>query len=172
MRRGRRSIRLKGYDYSCDGAYFITLCTQNRECLFGQINHGKMILNHSGRIVADEWNRSAMIRNEIKLDEFIVMPNHFHGIVFIHDNRRGNRLVAPTVSGPRSKSIGSFVAGFKSSTTKKINVFRGMPGMKVWQRNYYDHIIRNDNELNRIREYIIFNPSRWTKDRENLFRNI
>ena len=193
----RRSVRLKGYDYSQAGAYFITVCVHNRECIFGKIENGKMILNDFGNIVADEWMKSAEIRDEIELDQFVVMPNHFHGIAIIVDisqqTRRGDRPVAPTwpiiptssapqiavastssksqktitPTGPAKKSIGALMAGFKSSVTKRINQIRNTPGEKLWQRNYYEHIIRNENELNRIRDYIIRNPSQWDSDREN-----
>jgi putative transposase len=166
----RRSIRLRNYDYSQTGVYFITLCTQNRECLFGEIIVGangvlpKMILNEYGMIARDEWIKSAAIRFEIELDEFVVMPNHFHGIIVIHG--RGDRPVAPTKHrpGPQPKSIGALVAGFKSAVTKRINQIRKTPGIPVWQRNYYDHIIRVENELNCICEYIRYNPMRWEED--------
>jgi REP element-mobilizing transposase RayT len=160
----RRSIRLKGYDYSQAGAYFVTICTQNRECLFGDVLNGEMVLNDAGKIVADEWMRTGEIRDEIELDEWVVMPNHFHGIVMI---RRGDRPVAPTLPGPRPKSIGSLMSGFKSAVTKRINDIRNSPGAKIWQRNYYEHIICNENELNSIREYIVNNPLKWEFDREN-----
>lgn len=113
----RRSIRLKRYDYSRAGAYFVTVCTQNRECVFGEIIDGEMALNDIGKIVADEWMKTGAIRNEIELDKWVVMPNHFHGIVMI---RRGDRPVAPTpttLPGPRPKSIGSLMSGFKSAVT-------------------------------------------------------
>jgi len=171
MKRGRRSMRLQGYDYSRAGAYFVTLCSQNRECLFGEIAGGEMVLNEYGKIVRDEWLESAQIRNEIGLDEFVVMPNHFHGIVWIHNgvetttDRRGDRPVAPT--GPRPRSLGALMAGFKSAVTRRINEMRRTPGMKLWQRNYYDRVIRDENELNRIREYVVGNPMLWDMDREN-----
>ena len=104
----RRSIRLQEYDYSRSGAFFVTVCTQNRECLFGDIVNEDMRLNDAGRIVADSWLKTAEIRDEIKLDEWVVMPNHFHGIVVITDGR-GDRRVAPT--GPQSRSVGAVMAG-------------------------------------------------------------
>lgn len=164
-RQHRRSIRLKGYDYSQVGAYFITVCAQNRECLFGSVVDGEMRLNGAGTIVADEWLKTTMIRDEIELDEWVVMPNHFHGIVWINHHRRGDWPVAPT--GPQPRSLGSLMAGFKSAVTKRINENRQTPGEKIWQRNYYEHIIRNESELNRIREYIVNNPLQWELDREN-----
>ncbi|TRZ53070.1 transposase [bacterium] len=162
----RHSIRLQGYDYSSAGAYFIIICTKNRECLFGEIIANEMSLNNFGMIARDEWIKSAAIRSEIELDEFVVMPNHFHGIVVIHG--RGDRPVAPTEQcpGPQPKSIGALVAGFKSAVTKHINEIRTTPGLPVWQRNYYEHIVRDDKELNGIREYINNNPMNWETDDE------
>jgi REP element-mobilizing transposase RayT len=132
-----------------------------------------MILNDFGRIVHDEWMRSATIRKEIELDEFIVMPNHFHAIVLIHDCR-GDRPVAPTETnrpvarklpnGPKPKSIGSLIAGFKSSVTKQINSNRNKPGEPLWQRNYYERILRNEDALYITRRYILNNPKNWIKD--------
>ena len=175
----RRSIRLKGYDYAQPGWYFVTIVTHNRDCLLGEIVNGKMFLNDIGIIVRNEWIKTEEIRPEIRLDEYIIMPNHIHGIiVIVDDNRwhatcRGDLPVAPTrpvapttiKPGPKPKSIGSIMAGFKSAVTKRVNDYRGTPGQKFWQRNYYEHIIRNENELNRIRNYIINNPKNWDGDR-------
>jgi len=168
-------MRLKRYDYSQAGAYFVTICTENRECLFGDVIGGKMVLNNVGRIVVDEWIKTVLIRDEIQLDEWVVMPNHFHGIVWITHGTvrhcRGDRPVAPTIrpvaptAGPQPRSLGAMVAGFKSAVTKRINESRQTPGAKLWQRNYYEHIVRNENELNRIRQYIIDNPKNWKSDR-------
>ncbi len=166
----RRSIRLKGYDYSQSGTYFITLCSHNREYLFGELVNDEMALNKLGIIARDEWIKSFQIRPEIIMDKYIVMPNHLHSIVVIRDagdrNRdklnKGNPRVAPT--GPKNKSIGALVAGFKSVATKKINDMRGTPGAPVWQRNYHEHIIRNEESLEKIREYVINNPRNWKKD--------
>ena len=176
-RHHRHSIRLRGFDYTQAGAYFVTLCAQGRECLFGTITAGEMVLNELGQIVHAEWKRSSEIRREIELDEFVVMPNHTHGIVWIvemNDVRADGRPPQPNpvrAHGRASqlpqrapKSLGSFVAGFKSAVTKRINEQRGMPGVPVWQRNYYEHIIRNDADLRRIREYIANNPLKWELD--------
>jgi REP element-mobilizing transposase RayT len=175
----RRSTRLKGYDYTQAGAYFVTLCTQGRECLFGAVVAGGMILNELGQIVYEEWKRSSEIRREIELDEFVVMPNHMHGVIWIlesDDVRAGDVRAHGRASDVRAdgrppqspqrapKSLGSFVAGFKSAVTKRINEQRGTPGVPVWQRNYYEHIIRNDADLRRIREYIVNNPLKWELD--------
>jgi len=171
----RRSIRLKEYDYSRPGAYFVTLCVHNRECLFGTITDGEMHLNEYGKIVQTEWLKSSEIRNEIELDAYQIMPNHFHGIVIIKNGtmeRRGERPFTPTRSiAPtfkmRPKSLSSLMAGFQSPVTSKINQLRGTPKQDVWQSNYFDRIIRNDNELIRTRKYIIENPMKWDQDKEN-----
>ncbi len=179
MSKNRRTSRLRGYDYSRAGIYFVTICAQNRRCIFGDILNGEIRLNDTGKIVAGEWVKSAKIRDEIELDEWVVMPNHLHGIVWIrngdidpmYDYRRGDRRcegdrpVAPT--GPRPRSLGALIAGFKSAVTKQINQIRQTPGGGLWQRNYWEHIIRNEDEFNRIREYIVNNPAQWDLDQEN-----
>ncbi len=163
----RRSTRLPGYDYSRHGAYFATVCTRRRVPLFGDVVDGEMRLNGWGRVVEEEWLRSAEIRREIVLDAYVIMPNHMHAIIFIvsDDPGRGDRPVAPTTSnqrpkGPLPKSLSSLMAGFKSAVTKRINTLRGTPGTPVWQRNYYEHIIRNERELARIRRCMLDNPAR------------
>ncbi len=177
-RHHRRSIRLKGYNYTWTGAYFVTLCTRGRVCLFGEIVVDAMRLNAYGEIVQEEWFRSAEIRREIALfsDEFIVMPNHIHGIVRIVESPDTHvEATCPTVGatgrsplrGPAKRSLASFVAGFKSAATKRINEHRGTPGATIWQRNYYEHIIRHGESLNRIRAYILNNPLQWHSDHEH-----
>ncbi len=165
----RRSIRLPDYDYAQPGAYFITICTSRRRCLFGEIVDSEMRLNAIGRIVEEEWHRSGEIRREIILDAFVVMPNHIHGIINIGyvttvGATGGSPLDGP---GPGRRSLGSFVAGFKAATTMRINAFRRTPRQPVWQRNYYEHIIREERDLDPIRDYILSNPANWSNDREN-----
>ena len=246
----RRSIRLQGYDYSQAGAYFITICTHGREYLFGEIVDGEMMLNELGRIVQEEWEKTPAIRLEIELDEFVVMPDHIHGIVIIRESPGGGDDVGNHVGaycddvgdhvvahgddvgnhvgaygddvgnhvgaycddvgdhvgaycddvGNRvgaygndvgnhvgaychtplhtphqnnhtpfrspTKTIGSMVRGFKAASTRSINARRFSPGAPVWQRNYYEHIIRNDAEWKQIREYIEYNPICWKEDSE------
>ena len=167
--RHRRSLRLKGYDYKQAGVYFVSMCTLNRTCFFGDIVNGEMMLNAEGQIVAEEWIKTAEIRNNIELDEWVVMPNHFHGILVINECR-GTARRAPTVEQfgkPVSNSIPTIIRSFKSAVTKRINELRNSPGAKIWQRNYYEHIIRNEDELNCIREYITDNPLKWEFDKEN-----
>ncbi len=172
----RRSIRLPGYDYTQPGAYFVTICTHNREPLFGRVVNGEMVLNAWGRIVWEEWFRTAQVRPYVELfeDEFVVMPNHIHGIIWIvRDTVGAQRRCAPTKPGgvtPNNVapgSLGAIVRAFKSAVTKRINALRGTPGARVWQRNYYEHIIRNERALNAIRRYIAENPQRWHLDRYN-----
>ena len=184
----RQSIRLQGYDYSQSGLYFITICCYERECLFGNIINSQITLNNFGELIKEEWLKSAEIRKEIELDEFVIMPNHFHGIVIINqeinrdfiknnveasDNNVGANGRSPLrqeiQSSPpkismKPKSLSSLIAGFKSATTKKINMIRNTPQNPVWQRNYYDHIIRNDESSTRIREYLQNNPLSWEND--------
>jgi len=182
----RCSIRLKNYNYSSPGTYFITICTCNRQCLFGEI-------------VKTEWQKTGILRPNIDVNTFIVMPNHLHGILIItdnddlyhHRNRDRNRrdtlqrvsteseseleLGMGMESGmgmgtieqfgkPTKNSIPAIIRLFKSTFTKQINQIRQTPGIPVWQRNYYEHIIRNDDELNKIPEYIINNPLTWKTD--------
>jgi REP element-mobilizing transposase RayT len=153
----------------------VTLCTYQRECLFGDIDGaGKLTLSAAGQIVEEEWNRSALIRKEIELDAFVVMPNHVHGIVVITSTALG-RVEAHCDVGAhgraplprRPRSLGAFVAGFKSTVTTRINAVDQMAGRTIWQRNYFERIIRNERELNATREYIENNPLHWALDDEN-----
>jgi REP element-mobilizing transposase RayT len=128
--------------------------------LFGDVVEGEMRLNDRGKIVAQEWYLSASIRGEITLDAFVVMPNHIHGVVFLKQSDVG-------ATGRSPSGLGTFVGGFKSATTKRMNELRRTPGAPVWQRNYYEHVVRDEHSLNRIREYIAGNPARWDVDREN-----
>jgi putative transposase len=167
----RRSIRLKGYDYSQAGEYFVTIVAWQRDCLFGEVVDGEMILNDYGLIVQQEWERTAVVRPNVELGAYVVMPNHFHGLLIFVDDVAytvgATRRVAPTKSTLQSGSLGAVMAQFKSIVTKQINLLRNTPGIPIWQRNYYEHIIRNDDDLNRIHRYIESNPSMWADDTEN-----
>ncbi len=178
-RHHRRSIRLKGYDYAQPGAYFITVCTQDRVCLFGDVVAGEMRLNEAGRMVSVEWDTLPTRFPTVQLDEFVIMPNHIHGIIGLCDAPVGAGLVpAPNCPGPDraptrgAPTLGGVVGAFKSLTT--VSYTRGVtqsgwspfPG-RLWQRNYYEHIIRDEESLNHIRQYILDNPARWALDREN-----
>lgn len=166
----RCSICLKGYDYSQNGAYFITISTHRKQNLFGEIIDEEIKLNEFGRIVEDEWLRTAKMRSNIVLDEFVVMPNHVHGIVIIQRECRGTLQRAPTFEEfgqLTSDSIPSIIRGFKSAVTKRINELRQTLRIPVWQCNYYEHAIRDENDLDSIREYIRYNPLKWAEDEEN-----
>ncbi len=190
-----KSHRMPDWDYSGNGYYFLTLVTQNRECNLGKIVNGKMILSDFGKIVDTEWNKSFEIRDELFLDEYIVMPNHLHAIVII-DNLNINNdlhdlhgthvethgrasLQSPVKSNQlnlfrKPKSLSSFIAGFKSIVNSKIDDFIDENNLDIpkynrnnhfFQPNYWEHIIRNENEYNRIAQYIINNPKKWENDK-------
>ncbi len=165
----RHSIRLHEFDYSLAGAYFVTICTHKRERLFGDIQDGNMKLNGIGQIIDNWWNKISTKYRDVRLDEYRIMPNHFHGIVWILDHV-GAPLVGAQITraGTRpAPTLGEIVGGFKSITT--VEYIRSAVGnpWKLWQRNYYEHIIRNENELFAMRKYIIENPLKWRLDSEN-----
>ncbi len=176
----RRSIRLPDYNYSRSGAYFITICTQNRECLFGNVADGKMILNEFGYIVKIFRMEIPQHFQHVKLDAYVVMPNHVHGIIIIVGARHAVPLrhavaqhnAMPIHQSPKyeqfgkpvSCSIPTIIRSFKSAVSKQINQIRKTPGIPVWQRNYYEHILRDKLDLHHIRQYIMDNPINWEKD--------
>ena len=167
MNKRRQSLRLKGYDYSRSGAYFVTICTHNRRCLFGEIKDADMVLNQAGVAASECWRKIPEHFPQVELDAYVIMPNHVHGILVINETV-GAKNFSPLPSGrPRgtSKTIGSVVRGYKIGVTKWMR--QNTTACNVWQRNYYEHIIRNETELNRIREYIRNNPAQWDTDREN-----
>lgn len=175
----RRSIRLRGYDYSQAGAYFVTICVQGRECLFGNIQNDIVELNEYGKIVYHFWEQVPKHFQNADIDFAVVMPNHFHGIIVIGDDFKkginpggveGGEVEGKVVEGGetpplrRKPTLGQIVAYFKYQTTKSINQIRDLPGVKLWQRNYYEHIIRTEECLEKLREYIMQNPQRWDID--------
>jgi len=189
----RQSIRLSGYDYSSPGAYFITIRTNHEDKIFGHLWNGKMYLNEFGQIVRDEWLKSFEIRHEIVLDEFVILPDHFHAIVWIVDSNNQfdctdgqfvNELsvganghsplrciqssdIKPNPFQMRPKSISSLITGFKSPTTIKINDLRNIHNISVWQRGFYDRIIRDEIELTKKRQYVLDNPLKhWNKQNQ------
>ena len=203
----RKSIRLKGYDYTQSGAYFITLCAENRTCLFGRIKDNEMNINEFGYAVVDVWQWLPEQYPYVSIGEFIIMPNHFHGILTLNETRRGGSRTAhetpinPRRGGSRTaldipidphgggsrtahetpintheggsrtaptekrKSVGGLIGVFKTVSTKRINEKRLTPGEKIWQRNYYEHIIRDDSDYHRIADYILNNPTTWKDDK-------
>lgn len=187
----RRSIRLKNYDYSLPGFYFVTICTKDRQSLFGEIIGGEMILSELGKIVLEEWLKTPSIRRNVKLDFFIIMPNHIHAIVIITEqlasiiNHAINIQPAGCVGdcvgvdcnqplqnihqyGPQSNNLFAIVRGFKGAVAKRFNEIHQSYGVKIWQRGFYDHIIRGEKDMYNIQGYILGNPSKWQADLENL----
>jgi putative transposase len=169
----RRSIRLRNYDYSQAGAYFVTVCAWNRECLFREIKNGDTFLNELGDIVMKCWDLIPTHFPHVEIDEFVVMPNHIHGIVIL--SNVGAQFIAPFRKTTteyqgvmnHAPTVGKIVRAFKARCTHMINNVRNTPGGPLWQRNYYEHIIRDESELHRIREYIRDNPVKWHEDEEN-----
>jgi len=170
----RRSMRLKGYDYSLPGAYFITLVTYHREYLFGEMVGGEMRLNRNGNIVERVWTNLPNHYPQITLEAFVVMPNHVHGIVIIHegddDYGRGGSETRPYEWGAIKRDrmmchgLPEIVRAFKSFSARRINQLQHMQGVAIWQRSFYDHIIRGDQDLQNIWEYIQTNPQKWQED--------
>ncbi len=160
----RRSIRLPKYDYSQSGAYFVTICTQNRKCFFGQILNNEMQLNDDGMFVSKCWHEIPRHFPHATLDEFVIMPNHIHGIIILENKTVGANNHSPLHNWPKgtSKTIGSMIRGFKIGATKGLR--EKYPEMNLWQRNYYEHVIRNENDLNQTRQYVINNPLNWRTD--------
>jgi len=162
--RRRNSNRLSGYNYVQAGAYFITLCSYRRKSIFGAVSNGEMVLSTGGEIVQAEWLRTAALRKYLELDIFMVMPNHFHALVLF--NQAWNGDVEPMEQTRRQRGdLGFLVAGFKAAVTKRIHALSLFPGQPIWQRNYYDHIIRGEEDYEKIREYIFNNPLKWELDR-------
>lgn len=162
----RKRLRLKEYDYSQPGAYFVTICTKDREHRFGEIVDGEMRANGLAAVVRSSWNDLPNHYPSVELGEFVIMPNHVHGIIIIleNDTMVGDGLKpSPTRKFPLSE----IVRAFKTFSARRINEISNTPGTPFWQRAYYEHIIRDDRSLGRIREYIADNPQRWESDKEN-----
>ncbi len=161
----RQSIRKRGWDYTASGYYFVTCNTRKNRALFGVIVNGRMVLNEAGRVAEEEWHKSSAVRDSIELDEFVVMPNHVHGIVRLRragpHGRPAGRPAGRPYSGPPPGSLGAFVAGFKGAVGRRINAMQGTPGEAIWHRNYWDVIVRDDRALANIRRYIRMNPQNY-----------
>ncbi|MBF0490228.1 MAG: transposase [Candidatus Omnitrophica bacterium] len=156
MFKNRHSIRLKNFDYRSQGAYFITICTKDRKNLLGEIKNGEMILNACGEIIRFTWFDLINHNRYVLLDHFVIMPNHIHGIIIM--NNRAGLEPAPT-------ALIEIIRQFKTFSARRINKIQMTPGMTFWQRNYYERVIRNDEELNCIRQYIEENPKTWESDK-------
>jgi len=162
----RRSTRLRDWDYSWPWWYYVTICTQDRVCELGQVKEDRVILNHFGRIAEETWRWLANHHDYAQLDDFVIMPNHLHGIIIMNEPRRGGSRTAPT-EDTQTKPLGRLIGAFKTVSTKRINEMKKTPGTIFWQRSFHDHIIRNDADLHRIRTYIVNNPLQWAIDEEN-----
>jgi len=173
----RKSIRLPRYDYSQAGAYFVTVVTLEHKCLFGEIVDGEMVLNAWGQIIQKWWDDLPVHFPNVETGAFVIMPNHVHGIIVI--NGRGAGTAPLPLDGenrggetpplPKRPTLGQIIAYFKYKSTKEINALAGAEVVtKLWQRNYYEHIIRNDREMDAIWRYIEANPANWAKDKENI----
>ena len=184
--RNRHTIRLPGYDYAQAGGYFVTLLTWHREQTLGQIVSSEVQLSKLGKIAASEWLRLESRFPNVKLDEWIIMPNHIHGILMLlpadavrarltsprHDPEGSasplQRVPQPAQpKGAVPHSLGAILGAYKASVSNKAHHILDNPGIPIWHRNYYEHVIRNEAELQKIREYIHNNPLKWEFDEEN-----
>jgi len=163
--RKRKINRLQNYDYSQNGYYFVTICEKNRKEFFGEITNDEMILNECGRIIDGQWLWLKDQYDYVKLDEYIVMPNHIHGILIIENKNVNGRDRSRPVPTKKIKSLSELMGAFKTTSSKLIH----QTGLKnfIWQRSFYDHIIRNNQSLNNIRAYVKNNPIKWAMDRNN-----
>ena len=169
----RKSIRLSGYDYSLAGRYFVTIVIMYRVSLFGNVKNGEMETNDYGVIARNEWFKIAQLRRYLTIndDEFVVMPNHIHGIIWIKDDHvvGAQRRCAPTPNNRfsvGSQTLDSIVRAYKSAVTYNIHKLVGKKSTPVWRRNYYEHIIRDERDYANILEYIHTNPLNWETDEE------
>ncbi len=144
----RRSIRLQGYDYTNAGIYFVTICCYQRQHLFGEIDNGEMRINAIGQIVSNLWQKIPQHFPNVELDGFILMPDHLHGIIMISESKE-------------KSSLANIIQNFKSISSRKINCINKSYGISIWQRNYYERIVRTEQELKNLREYIENNPANW-----------
>jgi putative transposase len=192
------SIRLKNWDYGSAGFYFVTICARNRECFFGDVVDGKVVLSDAGKLVAEEWQKTPTIRQTVELNEWIVMPNHVHGIVVITGNEADLNVSDPSIHNTRSftnikpdsdpadmnagretrhRRVSTVVQLHAGSLGAIVNQFKSVCTKRIrkeshdlfdWQPRFYEHIIRNDKSLKEIRTYIINNPAKWELDKDNL----
>jgi putative transposase len=165
MRSTRKISRLPNFDYRSNGAYAITICTFNRKRIFGTIREGVMHLNPYGRIALIEWQKTPLLRSYVHLDEFIIMPNHIHAILFFESNfsHKTEQLETREFGKPQIKSLGTVIGAYKSAVSKEIGILRG-ERTQTWQPKFFEHIIRNDLDLQHQREYILNNPLKWADD--------
>jgi putative transposase len=153
----RRSIRLKGFDYSRSAVYFVTICVQNRECLFGTISQNRMLLNDAGKMVSAEWLTLPKRFPAIILDEFVVMPNHFHGLIYMLPSATDRPTLGKIIGAFKSIVTDRYITGVRTQDLIPFD-------RRLWQRNYYEHIVRDDSALEKIQQYIRDNPLTWQTD--------
>ena len=191
MRKRKNSLRLESYTYSNSGAYFITICSYKREEIFGEIINDLIQLSSIGKVIQDCWYQIPINYENIKLDEFVIMPNHIHGIIWIvgaihespetkqkiHESPKDNPTQEngvirelPLRIERRKMLLTKIIGRFKMNSSKSINDIHNSKGSHVWQRSYYDHIIRNEDDLNNTKQYIQDNPLNWDKDENNCLR--
>ena len=163
--------RYPGYDYTWSGAYFLTICVEQRRCDLGAVNDGVMVRSSLGELVQAAWLQSFELRRELLLDCYVIMPNHLHAVVVIVREEQAGEPTNPESHGRatlrKPHGLSSFVAGFKAASTRRINEYNLTPGRRFWQPGFYDHIIRSEADLHRIRQYIWENPHQWHHDSEN-----
>jgi len=167
---GRRSIRLRGFDYTQPGGYFVTICTCGRENLLGEVVAHEMRLNSFGKAVAEAWRAIPSHFHLAEIDAFAVMPNHIHGIIMLEAEvgaKRASPLRQREARGTAKGSLPTVVQSFKSAAARSVNQIRGTPGKPLWQRGYFERVIRGPDELDLIRGYIEQNPLLWQLDQEN-----
>ena len=172
LKHGRRSIRLPSYDYSQPGAYFGTLCVADRRCIFGEIEDGEIRLSELGAFVAEHWASLSAHYPNVILDEFVILPNHVRGIIRLSSEGlpvvgAGFQPAQPPHTSKLIRSLPDIIRGFKTYTARRTTWIRGTPGQALWQRNYYEHIVRGEGDLEAIRRYIVENPLKWAEDEEN-----
>ena len=166
-------MRLSKYDYSQEGAYYVTICTQDRRCMFGVIRDGMLVLNDYGCIADRCWREIPVHFPHVILDEFVIMPNHVHGILLISNKRNGgtrhavSQQEARTFGKPEHGSLSTIMRSFKSAVTKQINLMRNTNIARIWQGRFYEHIIRNEKSYDAIRRYITENPRQWPNNEDN-----
>jgi putative transposase len=176
--KGRKSPRLKNFDYSSPGAYFVTICVNNRELLLSDIREGEIFLNRAGKIASEIWQDLPNHYPNIKLDDFIFMPNHVHGLLWIIEESKVRAGFKPALTEPKfsktnnlsppQNGLSEIVRGFKPFSSLRINVERDIKSVPFWQRSFHEHIICNEDDLDQHRLYIQNNPQKWALDKYNL----
>jgi len=155
----RETTRLSGFDYSQPGAYFVTVCAHQGAMLFGSVNKGIFRATPLGFLLQDLWHKLPLHHGNVATDVFQAMPNHVHGVIFIRSPKAGDLK-------PPAKSLGTIVGGYKSAVSREAGRL-GIGGGRIWHPRFHDHVIRHEGALDRVREYIVNNPLKWSLDREN-----